>query len=195
VVECPACRKLWDWPSIAEDERRRKEEMRERAKAYYWDHREEILAREHRNRAIITAKRRERNHRKNAHLHPTKTCPICGTHFRAEHRNHKYCSALCRSRSPQLKKKNYEIKQRAKRKDASYLKELESVAKSVGALEHCKKVRDETECGEHQESVERNRRPHATQSVRTRNEIRGHGGIPAGSELSGDSPPSLPART
>ena len=144
VVECPVCRKLWDWPTVAQDERRRREQMRVRSRAYYVAHRDEILARDHANKDRKTAQSRERRHILRAHLHPTRTCPTCGAKFTAVNGRHKYCCTYCRERSAHNKRTQYAIKQRKRRRDAAYLLALEDVAASVGKLDECRAVRDAT---------------------------------------------------
>ena len=142
-VECPACRQTWQWPTVAEDERKRIEDMRRHSREYYVKHRDEILAREHRHKDYLTAKAKERRHRKRTHLHPTRTCPVCGTQFVALHGGHKYCSAHCRNNSPDRKRKNGAVKERTKKRNVAYIAALEAVALSVGALDECRRIRDE----------------------------------------------------
>lgn len=145
VVECPVCRKMWDWPTVREDKERRREQMRVKSKRYYEQHREEILAREREYREYKTRAARERRHRNRAHLHPLRTCPVCGMRFIAKSRSHKFCSARCRESSPTAKRTNARLKDRAKRRADAYLKALEAVAEGVGKLEECRKIRDSTE--------------------------------------------------
>lgn len=144
VVECPSCRRKWDWPTVREDEERRREQMRVKSREHYERNRDEILAREHENREHKTRMARERRHRARAHLHPLRTCPTCGSTFRAMNGNHKYCCGACREGSARNKRVQYEIKQRAKRRNEAYLRALEDVAESVGRLGECRAVRDST---------------------------------------------------
>lgn len=144
-VECPACRHVWTWPTVAEDEARRKEDMRRRSHENYIKHRDEIRERERKYRGLITAKARERRHKNRAHLHPTKTCPVCGTKFVALHGGHKYCSAHCCNSSPDRKRTNGRQKERDKRRKTAYLQALEAVAESVGRLDECRRIRDEVD--------------------------------------------------
>lgn len=139
-VECPVCRKTWQWPTVAEDEEKRREDMRRRSREYYQEHRSEILEREHRHKDYLTATARERRHKKRAYLHPVRTCPTCGTTFVALHGGHKYCSDRCCNNSPDRKRKNNYYKKRVRSRNAAYIAALEAVAKSVGRLDECREA-------------------------------------------------------
>lgn len=140
VVECPACRHVWRWPTPAEDELARKEAQRKRSREFYLAHRDEILAREHKYKDHLTAQARERRHRKRAHLHPVRVCPTCGTRFVAKSLAHRFCSDRCWSNAPDRKRKRSKEKDAYRRRRAAYLAALESVAESVGRLDECRKA-------------------------------------------------------
>lgn len=141
-VECPVCRKEWMWPTVAEDERVRKERMRKKSRDHYWNNKERYQQYRHDNKERITAKARERRHRQRAHLHPIRTCPVCGMRFTALHCNHKYCSEHCRNHSPDHKRAQGKQKDRDKRRKNAYITALEAVAREVGRLDECIRVRE-----------------------------------------------------
>ena len=139
-VECPACRHIWTLPTLAEEEATRKEKQRIRSHESYLRHRDEYREYYHKHQDWITAKAKERRHRKRAHLHPVKTCSVCGAQFVALHGGHKYCSAHCRDNSPDRKRKQGEYKEMDKRRKAAYLAALELVAEEAGRLDECRKL-------------------------------------------------------
>lgn len=142
-VECPVCRMEWQWPTVAEDELRRKEQMRQRSHDHYWNNKERYQQYWRENQDRITAKAKERRHRQRAHLHPIKTCPTCGFQFVALHGGHKYCSEHCARNSPDRKRAAGRQKDRAKRRNDAYLAALEAVAREVGRLDECIQAKED----------------------------------------------------
>ena len=141
-VECPVCRHVWAWPTVAEDERRRKEQMRERSHEHYLAHKEEIQAYERANRERRYRLRRERYAVTHRHLHPVKRCPVCGSTFTSKHPNHTYCSRECANvRTPDKKRKASVSKALTRRRKAAYLAALERVASECGRLDECREIR------------------------------------------------------
>ena len=103
TVMCPKCGHRWEWPSVAEFERREKEYRREKSRSYYKAHGEHVREMQRLRRRV----RAECSHddTRGDYGYGRAVCPTCKTQFDRRGPNHIFCCAKCKRADPEHKRK------------------------------------------------------------------------------------------